>query len=87
MCCLKYEQNAYEDLTRSTPGVGAYVETPDYKGYVVEVSLLRGMLKVRRADDPESTARAYHRDQIKVLNASANFSGKDKKKDSNSADK
>ena len=89
MCCLKYEQNAYEDLSRSTPGVGAYVETPDYKGYVVEVSLLRGILKVRRADDPESPARAYHKDQVKVLNASANFSSghKDKKKDSNRTEK
>ena len=89
MCCLKYEQDAYEDLTRSTPGVGAYVETPDYKGYVVEVSLLRGILKVRRADDAESPARAYHKDQIKVLNASANFSSskKDRQKESNHTEK
>ena len=89
MCCLKYEQDAYEDLTRSTPGVGAYVETPDYKGYVVEVNLLRGILKVRRADDAESPARAYHKDQIKVLNASANFSSskKDKQKELNHKEK
>lgn len=89
MCCLKYEQDAYEDLTRSTPGVGAYVETPDYKGYVVEVSLLRGILKVRRADDAESPARAYHKDQIKVLNASANFSSskKDRQKEANHTEK
>ncbi len=73
MCCLKYEQNAYEDLLKSTPGVGAYVETPDYKGYVTEVNLLRGILKVRRADDPESQARAYPKDRIKVLNAGARF--------------
>ena len=89
MCCLKYEQDAYEDLTRSTPGVGAYVETPDYKGYVVEVNLLRGILKVRRADDTESPARAYHKNQIKVLNASANFSSskKDKQKEANHTEK
>ena len=89
MCCLKYEQDAYEDLTRSTPGVGAYVETPDYKGYVVEVNLLRGILKVRRADDAESPARAYHKNQIKVLNASANFSSskKDKQKEANHTEK
>ncbi len=89
MCCLKYEQDAYEDLTRSTPGVGAYVETPDYKGYVVEVNLLRGILKVRRADDAESPARAYHKNQIKVLNASANFSSskKDKQKEATHTEK
>lgn len=89
MCCLKYEQDAYEDLTKSTPGIGAYVETPDYKGYVVEVNLLRGILKVRRADDSESPARSYHKNQIKVLNAGANFSSpkKDKQKEENHKEK
>ena len=32
MCCLKYEQAAYEDLLKTTPKVGAYVTCPDGKG-------------------------------------------------------
>ncbi len=53
MCCLKYEQEAYEYLLKSTPKVGAYVKTPDFKGYVEEVNLLTGKLKVKpeKSDD------------------------------------
>lgn len=47
MCCLKYEQNAYEELIRITPCVGSYVSTSEGKGVVVETSLLTGLLKVR----------------------------------------
>ena len=32
MCCLKYEQEAYQDLLRTTPKVGALVSTPEGKG-------------------------------------------------------
>ena len=32
MCCLKYEQEAYQDLLKNTPKVGALVSTPDGKG-------------------------------------------------------
>ena len=47
MCCLKYEQEAYEDAIRRVPAVGAWVETPEGKG-VVEVSdLLRETVQVR----------------------------------------
>ncbi len=53
MCCLKYEQDAYEYLLKNTPKVGAYVKTPDFKGYVEEVNLLTGKLKVKpeKSDD------------------------------------
>lgn len=47
MCCLKYEQSGYEDLLKITPNVGALVKTPDGNGYVEEVNLLTGKLKVK----------------------------------------
>ena len=34
MCCLKYEQDAYEDLLKTTPPVGSFVKTPEGKGVV-----------------------------------------------------
>lgn len=40
MCCLKYEQDSYEDLLKHTPKVGAIVRTADGKGVVEEVNLL-----------------------------------------------
>ena len=47
MCCLKNEQAAYEDLLKITPKVGAYVKTPEFKGYVEEANLITGKLKFK----------------------------------------
>ncbi len=47
MCCLKNEQAAYEELLKITPKVGAYVKTPECKGYVEEVNLITGKLKIK----------------------------------------
>ena len=47
MCCLKYEQDSYEDLLKHTPKVGAIVRTADGKGVVEEVNLLTGKLRVK----------------------------------------
>ena len=66
MCCLKYEQEAYEDLLRVTPKVGAYVQTQDGKGTVVEVNLLTGRLKVK-LNKTDGAARDYHKDEVKLL--------------------
>ena len=59
MCCLKYEQEAYEDLLRTTPKVGALVGTVDGKGKVVEVNLLSGLLKVRLVANPDAPAPSH----------------------------
>jgi len=63
MCCLKYEQEAYEDLIRTTPRVNSSVMTPDGRGTVTDVSLLTGWLKVRLEGDA-GEVRAYHKDQL-----------------------
>lgn len=69
MCCLKYEQDAYEDLLRVTPRTGAYVETPEGRGVVVDVSLLTGALKVRLDDKPDAAPYVCNKREIKVLEA------------------
>ena len=56
MCCLKYEQDAYTDLMRRTPKVGAIVKTPLGTGTVVEVSLITGSLKVKMNNTPDEAA-------------------------------
>ena len=66
MCCLKYEQNAYEYLDKITPRNGSYVETPEGKGTVTDVSLLTGKLKVA-LDDSEGLPITVHRDEVRVL--------------------
>ena len=75
MCCLKYEQDAYEDLIRTAPKAESFVDTPDGRGTVVEVDLLRQRVKVRMEDEPE-TITSFANDEIAVLR-----SGKAKKTD------
>ena len=53
MCCLKYEQEAYEDLLRTAPKQDSFVDTPEGRGTVTEVDLLRQRVKVRMEDSPE----------------------------------
>ena len=47
MCCLQYEQNAYDDMLKKLPKKGTEVETPDGKGVVAEVATLKGQIKVK----------------------------------------
>ena len=56
MCCLKYEQEAYSDLLKHTPKVGAIVKTPLGKGLVVETNLLSRTLKVKMDNTPDDAA-------------------------------
>ena len=67
MCCLKYEQEAYQDLLRNTPKVNAIVSTPDGKGVVIDQNLLTGRLTVRLDKDPDAAPKVYTVDQVKLL--------------------
>ena len=75
MCCLKYEQDAYEDLIRNSPKPESFVDTPEGRGTVVEIDLLRQRVKVRMEDAPE-TVSVFANADIAVLR-----SGKAKKND------
>ncbi len=66
MCCLKYEQEAYEALIKTAPKQESFVDTPDGRGTVIEVNLLRQSVKVRMEDHPE-TVGVYRNDEICVL--------------------
>ena len=47
MCCLKNEQETYEELNRRLPGIGDTVTTPDgIQGNVQSVNVLRQLVKV-----------------------------------------
>lgn len=67
MCCLKYEQNAYEHLLKITPKYGAIVQTPEGRGMVIENSLLTGQLKVRLDKNREGLPVYFHRDDVSVI--------------------
>ena len=67
MCCLKYEQDCYEELLKITPKVDAYVETAEGKGVVVENNILTGVLKVRLDKKQDAPPITVKRDDVKVL--------------------
>ena len=75
MCCLKYEQDAYEDLLRTTPKAESFVDTPEGRGTVVDIDLLRQRVKVRMEESPE-TITWFSNSDIAVLR-----NGKAKKND------
>lgn len=67
MCCLRYEQAAYEDLVKAVPKVGAFVETPAGYGTVSSVNILRSSLKVKLDGQGEDVFKSYQADEIAVI--------------------
>lgn len=66
MCCLKYEHEAYEHLLRTTPSIDSVVDTPRGRGVVVDVSLLKGLCKVKLNDNPDSPI-CIHKSELTVI--------------------
>jgi len=50
MCCLSYESDYYADAYKKVPKVGSEVGTPDGKGTVVSVNMLKMQVKVKIDD-------------------------------------
>ena len=67
MCCLRYEQEAYEDLVKAVPKNGAFVETPAGYGVVSGVNVLRSTVKVRLDGDGDAVIKSYYADEIAVI--------------------
>lgn len=65
MCCLKYEQDSYEELLKVTPKVGAVVNVVGGKGVVEDVNLLTGKLRVRM-DDTDAVV-TVSKDEAEVI--------------------
>ena len=66
MCCLKYEQNVYEDAAKRMPKAESFVQTPDGPGNVKSVDLLRETVKVSLDSAPEPL-KCYHNCEVCVL--------------------
>ena len=75
MCCLNYEQEAYEDLLRTSPKAESFVDTPDGRGTVTDVNLLKQTVHVRLEKQPD-TIVCHNNSDIFVLR-----NGKAKKND------
>lgn len=67
MCCLKYEQDAYEYLSSFTPKVGSTVKTNAGLATVIDVNLITGNLIVK-LNDSDAMPMKIHRDEVKPAN-------------------
>ena len=67
MCCLRYEQEAYEELVKKVPKQGAFVETIDGYGTAVQVNLLRQSVKVRLDKDSDDSLHLYKPNEVAAV--------------------
>ena len=67
MCCLKYEQNVYEEKNSRLPREGAIVETADGKGVVCGVETLKEIIKVQFENEDGKSYKTYDAVDIKII--------------------
>ena len=66
MCCLKYEQDTYEQTLKRLPKVGKDLVTPDGVGVITEINAIKERVKVRlRVDDDTFDVREYSIDEVR----------------------
>ena len=83
MCCLKNEEETYEELNRRLPNVGDFVTTDDgHKGEVHSVNVLRQLVKVVVNVDDEKEIQEYRVDQLRFKRRH----GKNRRMDVNEAE-
>ena len=81
MCCLKYEQECYVEIRDRLPQVGDTVITPEGKGEVLSVYVLREQVKVlvkKKDKDGKEAKEAviYPNKEIKIINKKKGGCGK-----------
>ena len=79
MCCLKYEQESYEYLSRKMPRHGTQVQTPDGVGVVSDVQLLKGTVRVKFETESETKMVVYDAKDVKPLRKPQNNQGEKSK--------
>lgn len=68
MCCLKYEQEVYEEKINRLPKIGAIVKTEDGEGTVEGVETLKEKLRVKLKDDNgENYFKKYDAKDVKII--------------------
>lgn len=74
MCCLKYEQDTYEELNKNIPKEGDIVHTDQGDGEVLAVNVLRQLVKVavRKNKDDAPNVVFFNVDEVKVIRKGRN---------------
>ncbi len=67
MCCLRYEHEVYEEKLKRVPKVGAVVSTPNGQGIVMEVNLLKEMIKVKLDEGDQADLKVFDANEVKIM--------------------
>ena len=67
MCCLKYEQEVYDEKLKILPKMGAIVKTEDGDGEVCGIETLKEKVKVKFKDGEDTFYKKYDAKDIKII--------------------
>lgn len=67
MCCLKYEQDTYEEIRVRLPRVGSIVETEEGVGEVVLNNTIKEQVKVKLNINNEDVLKYFKIDDVKLI--------------------
>lgn len=67
MCCLRYEQQVYDEKLKILPKIGAIVKTPEGTGTVENVETLKETIKVKLKDGDEYYFKKYNIKDISII--------------------
>ena len=67
MCCLKYEQEVYEEKLKKLPKIGAIVKTADGEGEVCGIETLSENIKVKFIDGEDTFYKKYNIKDVEII--------------------
>ena len=67
MCCLKYEQDGYEENLKHLPKVGAIVDTPEGRARVESLDVLKGKATVRLEDSADQSLKQFSGSELTII--------------------
>lgn len=67
MCCLKYEQEVYEEKLKKLPKIGAIVKTADGEGEVCGIETLSENIKVKFIDGEDIFYKKYNIKDVEII--------------------
>ena len=67
MCCLKYEQEVYEEKLKRLPRIGSIVKCEEGTGEVCGVETLKELIKIKLSDGEDTYYRKYKLEDIKII--------------------
>ena len=72
MCCLKYEQEVYEDKLKRLPKIGSIVKTEDGEGIVDSIETLKEMVRIKFRDEENNYFyKKFAASDIKIVKSAA----------------